>query len=95
MQTIDFQINEHVRRILAQHWIDTKKLDYGTINSVVYLRGVIHQIRASHDKAQDREEKLRLVTLLEKEIKRIRGCKGIVMKLEGFVKEGGAWRVKH
>lgn len=94
MRFLDYQINEQVRRILARHWIDTSKLDYGTTNRVVYVRGVIHQIKARADQTHDREEQIRLITQIEKEIKRIPGNSGVVMKLEGFRKEGTQWKHK-
>ena len=94
MQFQDFKITEQVRRILARHWVDTSKLDYGTTNSVVYIRGVIRQIKSHTDKTKEIEEKIQLVKTLETEIKRIPAVSGIVMKLDGLVKQGGSWHFK-
>ncbi len=96
MRPDDFRINEHVRRTLARHWIDTSKLDYGTTDRVVFMRGVFTQIKTKKrsDRSIEHEQMINLIKQIEKEVNRIPGVSGIVMKLRDFKKEGGQWKGK-
>jgi hypothetical protein len=40
----DYRINAFVRSVLVRRWIDTSRVDFGTSNGVVYLKGMFRQI---------------------------------------------------
>ncbi len=103
MQPQDFQITEQVRRILARNWVDMTKLDYGTTNRVVYLRGRLQTLQGAkpaqtaqggQTSGQAHEDQLAFISRLETEIKRIPGTSGVVINVEGFAREGGKWQSK-
>jgi hypothetical protein len=43
MSVEDYRINAFVRTVLVRRWIDTSRVDFGTSNGVVYLRGILRQ----------------------------------------------------
>ena len=95
MRAEDFRINEQVRRVLARHWIDTSKLDYSTIDHVVYLRGMFGQVKTVKRVGEgiDAMEIIRLIVQIEREINRIPSVGGILWKLKNYKKDGGKWQV--
>ena len=82
----DFQINSHVRGILARHWIDTTLITVMTIRGVVFLQGSLRKITAGS--AQDEIGEALLATM-EMEMKHIKGVRQIVYRLEDWRKDGG------
>jgi hypothetical protein len=101
MSAQDYRINAEVRRLLVSRWIDVSRLQIGTTNGVVYLMGVLE---ASVEDALERsgqridsrdpvERLIRLVTLVEKELRRVRGVRDLVLRLRNVQKRGRAWNV--
>lgn len=101
MSAQDYRINAEVRRLLVSRWVDVSRLQIGTTNGVVYLMGVLEPSvedaleRAGHrTEVRDPVERLiRLVTLVEKELRRIRGVRDLVLRLRNLKKRGRAWNV--
>lgn len=92
MALVDFRINTQVRRILVKRWIDTSKVEFGTTNGVVYIKGVIatpeeHRALSS----LGGRSRLDLILKIEKEIRRLPDVKDVVFKLADFQKAAGRW----
>ena len=95
MSVEDYRINAFVRSVLVKRWIDTSRVDFGTSNGVVYVRGILRQVYGRKQLEEDDEEVdnlLALVRKVEKEIRRIPGVRDIVFKLDNFEKRGGQWK---
>ena len=96
MKSEDYRVNASVRSVLVKHWVDTSKIDYGTVNGVVYLRGIL---RRAYGRERLMDEcidnfALTLVRVVEEDIRRIPGVRHVMFKLADFAKEGGLWKRK-
>jgi len=95
MSVEDYRINAFVRSVLVKRWIDTSRVDFGTSNGVVYVRGILRQVYGRKQLEEDEEgldNLLALVRKVEKEIRTIPGVRDIVFKLDNFEKRGGQWK---
>jgi hypothetical protein len=96
----DYRINAEVRRTLVSRWIDVSALQIGTTNGVVYLLGTFEPLvedalqRAGQTQENDPTRRIqRLIQLVEKDLRRIRGLRDVVFNLRNARKKGGTWRV--
>jgi Mg2+/Co2+ transporter CorC len=95
MSIEDYRINAFVRSVLVRRWIDTSRVDFGTSNGVVYIRGILRQIYGRKYLEEDEEEMdnlLPLVRKVEKDIRTIPGVRDVVFKLDNLEKRGGQWK---
>jgi len=95
MSVEDYRINAFVRSVLVKRWIDTSRVDFGTSNGVVYVRGILRQVYGRKQLEEDDEEVdnlLALVRKVEKEVRTIPGVRDVVFKLDNFEKRGGQWK---
>jgi hypothetical protein len=97
----DYRINAEVRRFLVSRWVDVSLLQIGTTNGVVYLMGsfepLVEDALQRVGQAQERDPAqrlLRLLLLVEKEMRRLRGVRDVVFNLRNARRKGGIWRVK-
>ena len=101
MSAQDYRINAEVRRLLVSRWIEVSRLQIGTTNGVVYLMGTLEstvedalervgQSAGAHDPT---ERMIRLICLVEKELRRIRGVRDLVCKFRNLHKKGCTWSV--
>jgi hypothetical protein len=92
----DYRINAFVRSVLVKRWVDTSRVDFGTSNGVVYVRGVFRQTYGKRQlhRVEEIDELLGLVKRIEREIRNIPGVRDTVFKLDNFEKKGGRWRRK-
>jgi len=88
----DLVITKHVRAVLLRRWIDIRGLDYGSVNGVAYVRGVLRRnplfpapVAASGD------DELKLVHTLERDLRIIPGVKDVVLTVDGFERRGDHW----
>ncbi len=101
MSAQDYRVNAEVRRLLVSRWIDVSRLQIGTTNGVVYLMGTLEstvedaleRVGQRSDSRDPIERLIRLVGLVEKELRRIRGVRDIVFKFRNLRKKGCAWSV--
>lgn len=92
MAVVDFRTNTEVRRILVKRWVDTSKVEFGTTNGVVYIKGVIatpEDIKAFRGLAS--RSRLDLIMKIEKDIRKLPDVKDVVFKLVDYEKTGGRW----
>lgn len=97
MSVEDYRINAFVRSVLVRRWIDTSRVDFGTSNGVVYVRGILRQIYGRKQLEEDQREVDNLIALLrkvEKEIRTIPGVKDVIFKFDNFEKRAGQWKRK-
>ena len=96
MSIQDYRINALVRSVLVKRWIDTSRVDFGTSNGVVYVRGILRQTygRRQLERIDEADELLGLIRRIERELRFIPGVKDVVFKLDNFEKKGGRWRRK-
>ena len=99
MSTQDYRVTAEVRRHLTSRWIDVSLLQVGTTNGVVYLIGSFEPTcedalqRAGEAPEKDPIARLvRLVTLIDKELRRIRGVRDVSFNLKNIRRKGGVWR---
>ena len=99
MSTHDYRITAEVRRHLVSRWIDVSQLQIGTTNGVVYLIGSFEPLvedalqRVGEAPEPDPVARLiRLVSLVDKEIRRMRGVRDVAFNLRNMRRKGGAWR---
>jgi hypothetical protein len=92
----DYRINAFVRSVLVRRWIDTSRMDFGTSNGVVYLKGMFRQIyrRKTSEEEECDDDLLMVVHRLEKDIRCIQGVRDVVFRLSNFEKKGGKWTRK-
>ena len=96
----DYRINAEVRRTLVSRWIDVTALQIGTTNGVVYLLGTFEPLvedalqRAGQTQEYDPARRIqRLIQLVDKDLRRIRGVRDLVFNLRNARKRGGVWRI--
>lgn len=101
MSSQDYRINAEVRRFLVSRWVDVSLLQIGTTNGVVYLMGSFEPLvedalqRVGQVQERDPAQRLlRLLLLVEKEMRRLRGVRDVVFNLRNARRKGGIWRVK-
>ena len=96
MSVEDYRINAFVRSVLVRRWIDTSRVDFGTSNGVVYLKGMFRQIyrRKPSEEEEGVDDLISVVHRLEKDIRSISGVKDVVFRLSNFEKKGGRWTRK-
>lgn len=101
MSSHDYRINAEVRRFLVSRWVDVSLLQIGTTNGVVYLMGSFEPLvedalqRVGQVQERDPAQRLlRLLLLVEKEMRRLRGVRDVVFNLRNARRKGGIWRVK-
>lgn len=99
MSTHDYRITAEVRRHLVSRWIDVSLLQIGTTNGVVYIIGSFEPLvedalqRVGEAPEQDPVARLiRLVSLIDKEIRRMRGVRDVSFNLRNIRRKGGVWR---
>ncbi len=95
MPLVDFRTNTQVRRILVKRWIDTSRVEFGTTNGVVYIRGVIatpkdHQAHTS----LGGRSRIDLIIKIEKDLRKLPDVKHVVFKLVDYEKTAGRWARK-
>jgi len=92
----DFRINAQVRALLVRQNIDLTKVEHGTTNGVIYLRGSLQSnYNGRKDDADDgRLNQIRLVHLIERAFRRIPGVRDVVFKLDRMIKSGTRWRMR-
>lgn len=94
----DYRINAEARRLLTSRWIDVSLLQVGTTNGVIYILGRLDTTMEDPHKREERRRVAaadRLVTLvasLEKDLRRLRDVRDVVLKLDNVTKRGGRWR---
>lgn len=100
MSVHDYRITAEVRRRLVSRWVDISRLQIGTTNGVVYLIGVLEPSvedaleRSGIEAEREASTRLvRLMTTVEKELRRIPEVRDIVFNLENLRKRGRVWSV--
>jgi len=94
----DYRITAEVRRRLVSHWVDVSRLQIGTTNGTVYIIGVLEPAvedaleRSGLAGEHDANERLiRLASVIEKELRRIRDVREVVFNLKNLRKRGRTW----
>lgn len=100
MSAEDYRINAEVRRHLTSRWIDVSRLQIGTTNGVVYLMGTFEPVvddalrRAGEHQVDDPVKRLiKLLTLVDRELRRLRNVRDVVHNFRNIKRKGGMWRV--
>ena len=101
MSAQDYRVNAEVRRLLVSRWIDVSRVKIGTTNGVVYLMGTfepsvedaLERTGVATGISNPTEKLLRLVILVEKELRRVVGVRDIVFKFQNLRHKGRAWSV--
>lgn len=84
----DFQINARVRGIFGKHWLDTGRTSVVTIKGNVYVGGVVRKLPGVSARIEINED---LLETIDYEIKRVRGVKRVIYRLEEWRKESGSF----
>jgi len=94
----DWGINVKVEAELVKAWIDTRKIDFSTINGIVHLRGTIDfqlDVFINPDDPEYYNKRMEVeaskLKRVETHIKRIGGVRGVRMELTNWVKMGDRW----
>jgi hypothetical protein len=97
----DYRINAGVRRLLVSRWVDVSALQIGTTNGVVYLMGSFEPAvedalqRVGQPPEQDPAQRiLRLLMLVDRDLRRLRGVRDVVLNLRNVRRKAGIWRVR-
>jgi hypothetical protein len=88
----DLVITKNVRAILLRRWVDIRCLDFGSVNGVAYVRGALRRnplFPAPAAAAGDAE--LKLLHVLERELRTVNGVKDVVFAIDGFERRGDHW----
>lgn len=97
----DYRINAEVRRLLVSRWVDVSTLQIGTTSGVVYLMGSFEPAvedalqRVGQPPERDPSQRLlRLLMVVDRDLRRIRGVRDVVLNLRNVRRKGGIWRVR-
>jgi len=97
----DYRINAEVRRLLVSRWVDVSALQIGTTNGVVYLMGSFEPAvedalqRVGQPPERDPAQRiLRLLMVVDRDLKRLRGVRDVVLNLRNVRRKGGIWKVR-
>jgi hypothetical protein len=101
MSAQDYRVNAEVRRLLVSRWVDVSRVRIGTTNGIVYLMGTLEpsvedaleRSGISVEGSNPAERLVRLISLVEKELRRVRGVRDIVFNLQNLRRRGRAWSV--
>lgn len=90
----DYRINAQVRALLVRSSVDLAKVEHGTTNGVVYLRGSLHHFLyyKSDDLTEATLSEAALAYRIERLLRRIPGVRDVVFNLDRVVKVGARWR---
>jgi hypothetical protein len=93
----DYRVNAEARRLLVSRWVDVAALQIGTTNGVIYVLGRLDTTVEDPHKRDDARQRsverlLILVSALEKDLRRIRDVRDVVLKFDNLCKRGGRWR---
>jgi hypothetical protein len=83
----DHSITSLARAVLRRHWIDTGSVTCGSVNGVLYLRGMLRRhplYPARRSPASGADETLILVRALERDLGLIGGVKDVIVDLQGL-----------
>ena len=88
----DLVITKHVRAILLRRWLDIRRLDFGSVNGVAYVRGTLHRNPLFPAPAPGSgDDDLKLLHILERDLSTITGVKDVVLTVDGFERRGDHW----
>lgn len=90
----DYRINAQVRALLVRRGIDLQKVEFGTTNGIIYLRGELRTYFNAplDDMSQMRQDEIVLVHKLEQALRRFPGVRDVVFHLARVVKVGSRWK---
>lgn len=83
----DFAINAQVRQLLARRWVQTERLEVGTTDGVVVIKGNLDREPGSLTMSADPDARDRFVRKLRCELKSIPGVTEVVLEVHPM--EGG------
>lgn len=88
----DLVISKHVRAILLRRWIDIRRLDFGSVNGVAYVRGALRRNPLFPAPAiASGDDDLKLLQVLDRDLRTIAGVKDVVLTVDGFERRGEHW----
>lgn len=97
----DYRINAEVRRFLVSRWVDVSLVQIGTTNGVVYLLGAFEPLvedalqRVGQPAERDPAQQIvRLLALVDRELRRLRGVRDVVLNFRNVRRKGGIWSVR-
>lgn len=88
----DLVITKNIRAILLRRWVDIRCLDFGSVNGVAYVRGALKRnplFPAPAEATGDAD--LKLVHVLESDLRAVNGIKDVVFAIDGFERRGDHW----
>jgi len=90
----DYRINAQVRAVLVQRAVDMGKIEYGTTNRVIYIKGRLAPfMREEPEDAYDAKlQEAVMAKKLENVLRRLPGVRDVVFLLERVHKVGWRWR---
>ncbi|MBU1700104.1 MAG: hypothetical protein KJ970_05235 [Candidatus Eisenbacteria bacterium] len=92
MEDRDYQITARVRRVLSRRSIDPGPLEFGSVDGVVYLRGVVHRLPGSPAPVSKQKHLGSFLERLEEDLRRIEGVHSVAMEFQGYEKVGTEWK---
>ena len=88
MERSKYQIHAEIRRVLARHWIDPERLQFGAHRGIVRISGELHYTRSA-----GRSPSTSIVEVLQAEILRIREVTRVQFDLTDWRRDdAGVWR---
>ncbi len=81
MASEDFAVNARVRQLLARHWVRQERLEVGTTDGVVLLKGCLELEPGGAISLEDERSRQRFVQRLRGDIAAIPGVADLVMEL--------------
>lgn len=92
----DYRINAQARALFVRLNVDLNKVEHGTTNGVIYVRGALRNFSfdRSDELGESRLAEAAFVHRVEKTLRRIPGVRDVVFQLERVVKVGTRWKPK-
>ncbi len=87
----DHAIAVQIRSILDRRWIDAQRLDFGSVNGVIYLRGELSRHPRFPASRSIQATDLVFLKGLERDLRAIPGVKDVSFELVGFEHGGDHW----
>lgn len=92
----DAQALRAVRAVLVRNWIDTSLIDFRVINGQVYIRGTLRcrypQSISGSEETDEHGVSGALLLKIEHDLRGVPNVRGVNWDIEGWRREGGAWR---
>jgi len=89
----DFRINALTRAVFVRHNVNLNKVEHGTTNGVIYVRGALCS-GVLDESEEGGVADIAFARRIEKALRRLPGVRDVVFNLKRVVKVGARWKAR-